>query len=338
MRGILSLCVMLYHFFKLVRLWDFFLFPYCAATTKPPGAVRCFRFLLLKRSRTLHCVSLQKPERGACPRVRDQARPLENLPKSFTIISLHRTFCLLRYRSMVDRKRMRVLLSLLIPLACMEKLWTRTIAVSCAIAASSHFSFTLLDPTISLSEQWPEYVHPLNHILLFVGGMAVGSALTTDSRGRPPFALLGLSPAVFFVIAFSFDTEQGIHGVVRLILISVCISWCYGAGKLRNGCGYIGKVLDWLGARSYSVYLLHLIVFSIAFKAIEGITKTDPHRVPSETSAQSSTFSIAVIATLIVSHISYVTLERPMMKLGRSMLPPRTKSVSLINPYCTTGH
>jgi len=78
-----------------------------------------------------------------------------------------------------------------------------------------------------------------------------------------------------------------------------------------------GRLLAWIGERSYSIYLCHLIVFL----AIREIT-TRSTGIPAEQLRSIESFAwafpVALGCAVIVGHLSYDLLERPLARRGRT--------------------
>lgn len=83
----------------------------------------------------------------------------------------------------------------------------------------------------------------------------------------------------------------------------------FGLGLLARN-RQIPNVLAWLGLVSYSVYLLHPLVYD-AYRDIKPLHH--PHSIP----VQIGLFAVLVVVILAVSSASYYGVEKPMQRLGR---------------------
>ncbi|WP_238327376.1 hypothetical protein, partial [Rodentibacter pneumotropicus] len=61
-----------------------------------------------------------------------------------------------------------------------------------------------------------------------------------------------------------------------------------------------------LGEISYGIYLIHPIIFKIVFKGVGRYFYNE-----------TILFSISILLTLLVSYISYITIERYFINLGK---------------------
>jgi len=187
------------------------------------------------------------------------------------------------------------------------------------LAVSSYYAFAVINPSITVADQWSAYVAPLNQILLFVGGIVIGSLIIGHPSSRASLPILLVASLLFVAISYIFDTPHCIHGFLRLTLAGVCLAWCYGAGTFKRRNGWIVHSLDWVGALSYSVYLLHPIVFGITSRILGKAASFAPDFIWKSQVTSIITFFSAAIGTMIVSHYSYIILERRAMRFGQSL-------------------
>jgi peptidoglycan/LPS O-acetylase OafA/YrhL len=172
------------------------------------------------------------------------------------------------------------------------------------LAVGMYFAFVMLDPTKTFDQQWKDYVNPLNQVYLFLAGFWIGS-LSFGSNPKSIWIMLStvIALVLFVVIPVSGAQVNLVTGWNRVIFSALCIVVCFGfyKGKLEVH-GIIGKFLSLMGEVSYSIYLLHPIVFWILANSLDlvGIER----------------LWYAFPATLLVSVSSYFALEKPFMKLG----------------------
>lgn len=87
----------------------------------------------------------------------------------------------------------------------------------------------------------------------------------------------------------------------------------FGAGMaLRNR--KIPRVVAWLGVISYSVYLLHPLVFD-AYRSIPAFHRLDQSTMP----VQVAVFAALVVVIIAASALTYYLIEKPMQRLGRQL-------------------
>ncbi|MGN6618309.1 MAG: acyltransferase family protein [Ilyomonas sp.] len=176
-----------------------------------------------------------------------------------------------------------------------------------------YFAFFLLEPNTALSIQWKNYINPLNQVFLFFGGFIIG-ALLKEVYVRPSVNLIILAIAIF---AFSFYPIEGnaIHivtGWKRIFFTLCCFLICLCFYKLHYHLPkFIDKPLAILGEASYSVYLLHPIVFSL----VQAFQK----RVTNYFYDFPVVFWLiaAVISTLTLGYFVYDKFEKYFMQLSR---------------------
>ena len=173
-----------------------------------------------------------------------------------------------------------------------------------ALSVSSYYAFMVIDPTIAVDDQWSAYIDPLNQVLLFVGGIIIGSLIIKRSSSSASLPILLAASSLFVVISCLFDTPHCIHGFLRLTLAGVCLAWCYGAGTVQRRTGWMGHSLDWVGSLSYSVYLLHPVVFKVAGWFLRRLASFIPDFIWKSQVTAISIFFSAVIGTMIVAHFS----------------------------------
>ncbi|MBK6932817.1 MAG: acyltransferase [Saprospirales bacterium] len=172
------------------------------------------------------------------------------------------------------------------------------------------YAFKWIAPDHSITSQWPVYVEPLNHGFFFLSGMAIGLGRVKLLLLPPAFWKRGVALCLLLYIFYTPGSNPIglVAGVDRIVLsilmIGLTASW-YGAKPMlpRRPDG----ALRWLGEISYSVYLLHPLVYR-SLKALD---------VRFLDSAQAWLFPGALIATLIASHFSYRIMEKPAMDWGR---------------------
>ncbi len=188
--------------------------------------------------------------------------------------------------------------------------WVITCLMSCYI------SFYQLDTHILLAKQWGIYINPLNQLFFFVGGIAIG---TFDQKSLDVFRYQsGRRIFVIVVLAFILYPVEGnqiqiVAGWERIVFSTlsfvVCTSFYATRGK------YIilplEELLSFLGETSYSIYLLHPLVFFGLKEVSMKYLSTREH------------FIISLLLTLCASYISYQLLEKPVVRLGKSLLSLR---------------
>lgn len=176
------------------------------------------------------------------------------------------------------------------------------------------FAFNKLNTSIELSEQWSIYSNPLNQVFLFLGGFFIGLFLHNIKIDNSVVIILFLLSIILFVFYPVFgDPINLVTGVNRLVFTTCCFIFCISFYKMTFTLPqFIHKPLTLLGEASYSVYLLHPIVYNITGIAFS-ISGKYLFNVP-----ESVRILISILTTLSISYLVYQKFEKLFMKLGRS--------------------
>ncbi|MDF1813668.1 MAG: acyltransferase [Verrucomicrobiales bacterium] len=124
------------------------------------------------------------------------------------------------------------------------------------IAVTILVSFGLVKPDSGKEFEFSKYVNPLNHVAFFALGMLIGRYSKDWTRWRN--FLFPLSLVTFWILSMELTTIDLVTGWPRVILLGLTGIWCwffFTADLLRN------RPMEWLGKISYSLYLVHPIVF-----------------------------------------------------------------------------
>ena len=175
-----------------------------------------------------------------------------------------------------------------------------------------YFAFVKLVPEVALADQWKNYVNPLNQVFIFLGGFLIGFFLNNikiNNLLSLLFILLGLGLFTFYPVAG--NAINLVSGVNRLVFTAICFLVCIGFYKTTVALpAVIHKPLTLLGESSYSVYLLHPIVWGILgfiFKLLH---------LPEVLHPSFLKVVLSVICTLIVSYFVYEKFEKYFMKFA----------------------
>ncbi|MBK6399934.1 MAG: acyltransferase [Bacteroidetes bacterium] len=189
------------------------------------------------------------------------------------------------------------------------------IMLSLAILVSYlYFAFVKLSPDLLLSEQWKNYVNPLNQVFLFLGGFLIGYFLHNIKIKNT----IVLSILLFGMLLFTFYPTTGnviniVTGTNRLIFSTCCFLICICFYKLTfKFPAFIHKPLTLLGEASYSVYLLHPIIWIFTGIAASIFRKRFFYF------PELYNLILSVIFTLIISFFVYQYFEKYFMKLGHT--------------------
>lgn len=177
-----------------------------------------------------------------------------------------------------------------------------------------YFAFVKLNPNLTLSEQWKNYVNPLNQVFLFLSGFLIGYFFQKAKiKNSLILTLLILSALIFTFYPATGDTINLVTGYNRLIFTLCCIVICFCFYKLTlKFPEFIHRPLTLLGEASYSVYLIHPIIYKLSGIALL-ICGKYLFNIPEAVRLLSS-----VILTLIISYYVYQYFEKYFMKFGRT--------------------
>jgi exopolysaccharide production protein ExoZ len=178
-----------------------------------------------------------------------------------------------------------------------------------SLALGIYFAFDILSSHSTLAKQWPTYVNPFNQLFLFVGGVLIGKLI--NSYRNNSIAILLFAAIVVFL---AFEPISGnqiniVTGWNRLLFSGVAFAltiafflFDYSVPKL------VDTVLSKLGHISYSLYLLHAVVFWFVARYIN----RGEHVV--------LFFIVAMGFTIFLSYLSYNYFEVKFMRIGKNIL------------------
>lgn len=197
------------------------------------------------------------------------------------------------------------------------KLFSIFVAISIVLAL--YFSFSILDPSMKLQgQQWVTYINPLNQLYLFVGGVIIGYLQSCSLRinKKVLFFLSIVSIIIYTLLPISGnDLINIVTGKERIIFSILIFTICFSAtfwGEIKTE--WIGKPLKFLGETSYSIYLLHPIVYIFLSRRLE-IGRVE-------------IILISIFCTIILSFLSYKYLEKPFMRKGKKLAGKQSKRTS----------
>lgn len=158
---------------------------------------------------------------------------------------------------------------------------------------------------------WATYTNPL--LLEFGAGVWLGKAW---SEGRLPGRAVGWTLIVLGIAGFAAVTLAGLDVDVARPLIWGLPAFALVAGAIsleRSGPLPHWWPLRALGDASYSVYLVHGLAISAAFRGLEMLGLKAPV----------VTFGVSVVAGVVAGLIAYQLAEKPLMKLFRTGMAAR---------------
>ncbi|MFD5599908.1 acyltransferase family protein [Leucobacter sp. NPDC058333] len=176
-----------------------------------------------------------------------------------------------------------------------------------------YFAFIGIDPSESMTDEWSTYINPLNQAFLFYCGFLIGHLLHSVRLSKVVVhgSLWG-GIALFILWPTSAERIDLVTGWNRLVFTVLCVLICAAIYKIQPSLPRPVHVpLVTLGHASYSVYLLHPIVYNVLNK--------------SELLGNRSTALATIVLTLVVAYASYRWFEMPINRLARK-LPSREKN------------
>lgn len=187
-------------------------------------------------------------------------------------------------------------------------------AFGSTLVCGAWIAFAWFSPEASAqSEWWSGYVQAANHAFFFVGGMAVGLSKGPCAKWPVSYwrALLLLCAWLFACWPIGHEPYQLVSGAHRVLFsgLSLVGVAAFFHSKLEIK-GAAHSLLAWLGAVSYSLYLLHPLVFrAVQFVAAKGHLELGYWGI----------FIPALLLTAIGSHASYFFLEKPLANFRRKI-------------------
>ena len=205
----------------------------------------------------------------------------------------------------------------LLLLICMRKPWMMIAPLALAGVLHHLFAFQLLDAHQPLADQWHDYVNPLNQIFFFVSGCVIGCWTKARAfKQSTATVLLGLGLLLFVSIPAEGNTVTLITGANRWLFTLACILICMGAYKLSTRLpGMLHTAFKMLGEGSYSLYLLHPLVFTVWAFIFHWVEKNS-HEIP-----WAAKLLTPMVITLVLSYFVYEYFEKYFMRLGRQSSP-----------------
>jgi exopolysaccharide production protein ExoZ len=175
------------------------------------------------------------------------------------------------------------------------------------------FAFIILDPIQNVESQKANYINPLNQVFLFLGGFLIGFIF---KKIHPPnfvsLVLLIFSLVAFILIPAAGDSIHLVSGINRIVFTTICFVICFSFYKLQFRLpGIVDKALTKLGEASYSVYLIHPIVWAVlSFSSKKLISAGIPFPVELR-------IGICFALALVISYLIYITYEKFFIRLGK---------------------
>lgn len=189
-----------------------------------------------------------------------------------------------------------------------KKLFWLLVAITFAFLA--WFAFKKLNPAITLGHQWAVFVNPVGQVFFFVAGMGLGFI----EKSMQKFGVWSVMAIAIILVAIlnypaAGEPVQLVTGLTRIALSLLTIALCFLVYKTNFDFLSKGfkKVFTMLGEVSYSLYLIHPIVYHL-LKWLIGRFTTPPPLV---------LIILTIMLTICLSYLSYHYFETYFINIGR---------------------
>lgn len=186
------------------------------------------------------------------------------------------------------------------------------------LLVSLYFSFYSLQPQETLSQQWALYINPLNQVICFFSGFLIGWVFyTTKFKHSVSIGIILLSMILFFTYPASGNQIALVSGWNRIIFIAITCLLCLGCYKSDWTLpSFLHKPLLLIGELSYSLYLLHPIVWKeVSIINNQTLKLSTPYL-----------FAVAAGFSLLMSFLVYRYYESIFVKWGRNSSLSKSKT------------
>ena len=149
---------------------------------------------------------------------------------------------------------------------------------------------------------WDVYTQAINHAFFFAAGITIALYQNSLQQLAPLFwrLLIATGVLILFVYPVGNDPVTLVGGVHRAVFSLAAIMITASVFLLNfRWSGHVHRLFDWLGAVSYSLYLLHPLVFRV----VKALNVRYIH------ASEWWVFPVALAGTLVVSHVSYFYME-----------------------------
>ena len=168
------------------------------------------------------------------------------------------------------------------------------------------FAFLRIDSSATLTEEWVDYINPLNQLGLFFLGIVMGYYLK-DKNFRPTVTIsaliIGLGLFIFYPTIGDAVVLVTDYNRIAFTVASTLVTFAFF--KMNVDFGNTGAAFKKLGEISYSLYLLHPLVWI-------GLTKV----VDLDSLTQ---VLVCMPLSLLLSVIVYVRFEKPFIHVGNTI-------------------
>lgn len=185
------------------------------------------------------------------------------------------------------------------------------IAVTLALLA--YYSYCKLNPAIPLGWQWGTYVSPIGQIFYFAAGIGIGFMEHGMRKfGRWPALLIVATFIVIMLYPASGEPIQLVTGTTHIVLTLLVTAMCFLVYKTNFDFlpSFIRKTLTFLGEVSFSLYMIHPIVYHAIKKSSDHLSIGLPAY---------ALIASTIVLSIVLSYFSYQLFERYFIKKGKEL-------------------
>jgi exopolysaccharide production protein ExoZ len=189
------------------------------------------------------------------------------------------------------------------------------LGVFLSILPAIYITFFQMSVNKTPATEFRFYINPLNQLFLFVAGIWIAQHFSSIKVNPNFVRILCVLFLSFFVLYPIEDPIRLFAGVDRLILCFICIVVCACIFKMKSDdlSAIVKKPLSFLGDVSYSIYLLHPIVYLTVNKLIS--IDSIPQRMV-----------LCIVLTMVLSQIVFKYIETPAMDLAKKFVTPSNQA------------
>ena len=207
-----------------------------------------------------------------------------------------------------------------------RRAWTYLAALALCVAIGAWFAFMAMDPGKTAGQQSWAYMHPLNQLFLFAAGVGIGAFAYRRIQlpGGAGWALALAAAAGLGAFAGLYSGGELVTGWRRFALSALCcvLAFVCVAVEAPTRQRLLTRAVAFLGVVSYSLYLLHPLVFRVVDVAFHLA------KLPLAFGAG----PVSIVLTLAATGLCYRLIEAPAIRLGQRLTPRTRVSSPLASP------
>jgi peptidoglycan/LPS O-acetylase OafA/YrhL len=204
------------------------------------------------------------------------------------------------------------------------------------LALAIDVAYRLMFMTLHLEHAgWPRYMQPHRFAVTRFGewllGAWIAEAFVRDGMRRVPAVIATLGRALTIglalvasgvVLAYFVAYDDFVWDIPAVLGFSIVLVGALHSESVRGAAWASRRTwyawACWLGTRSYSLYLTHLLVITVITEAYARFTNTDKDAMGG-TWGLLTVAGFGIVASVVVAHLTYHLIEAPSHKLGRRL-------------------